>query len=76
LWKPYLNVLTHEVSDVIYVPDRLYVIQPMNKKMDEVLAEEARQLKRDSYEPSPEPRSMVSVEATGEPNAEASGEVG
>jgi transposase len=51
MWKPYLNVLAQEVSAAIHVLDRFHIMQAMNKAIDEVRAEEARQLKRDGYEP-------------------------
>jgi transposase len=51
MWKPYLNVLAQEVSGAIHVLDRFHIMQAMNKAIDEVRAEEARQLKRDGYEP-------------------------
>jgi transposase len=51
MWKPYLNVLAQEVSGAIHVLDRFHIMQVMNKAIDEVRAEEARQLKRDGYEP-------------------------
>lgn len=51
MWKPYLNVLAQEVSGAIHVLDRFHIMQVMNKAIDEVRAGEARQLKRDGYEP-------------------------
>ena len=51
MWKPYLNVLAQELSGAIHVLDRFHIMQAMNKAIDEVRAEEARQLKRDGYEP-------------------------
>jgi transposase len=51
MWKPYLNVLAKEASSAIHVLDRFHIMQAMNKAIDEVRAEEARQLKRDGYEP-------------------------
>ena len=51
MWKPYLNVLAQEVCGAIHVLDRFHIMQAMNKAIDEVRAEEARQLKRDGYEP-------------------------
>jgi transposase len=51
MWKPYLNVLAQEVCSAIHVLDRFHIMQAMNKAIDEVRAEEARQLKRDGYEP-------------------------
>ena len=51
MWKPYLNVLAQEVSSAIHVLDRFHIMQAMSKAIDEVRAEEARQLKRDGYEP-------------------------
>ena len=51
MWKPYLNVLAQEVSGAIHVLDRFHIMQVMNKAIDEVRAEEARQLERDGYQP-------------------------
>ena len=45
------NVLAKEASSAIHVLDRFHIMRNlMNKAIDEVRAEEARQLKRDGYE--------------------------
>jgi transposase len=44
-------VLAQEVSGAIHVLNRFHIMQAMNKAIDEVRAEKARQLKRDGYEP-------------------------
>lgn len=51
MWKPYLNVLAQEVFGAIHALDCFHSMQAMNKAIDEVHAEETRQLKRDGYEP-------------------------
>ena len=52
MWKPYLQVLAEKAAGAIHVLDRFHIMQKMNKAIDEVRAEEARQMKEDGYEPT------------------------
>jgi len=51
LWKPYLKVIAECAGQAVHVLDRYHVMAQMNKALDEVRAGEAKQLKRDGYEP-------------------------
>jgi transposase len=51
LWQPYLDVLATEARQAIHVLDRYHIMAQLNKAIDEVRAAEAKQLKRDGYEP-------------------------
>ena len=51
MWKPYLKVLAAQASKAVHVLDRFHLMVHFNKALDEVRADEARQLKRDGYEP-------------------------
>jgi transposase len=51
MWKPYLNVIREQLSGAVHVLDRFHIMQKFNKAIDEVRAEEHKQLKRDGYEP-------------------------
>jgi transposase len=51
MWKPYLRVIAKKASQAIHILDRFHIMSHMNKAIDEVRAQEARQLKADGYEP-------------------------
>ena len=51
MWKPYLTVIAEQVGEAVHVLDRFHLMVHFNKAIDEVRADEARQLKRDGYEP-------------------------
>jgi transposase len=51
MWKPYLEVLARRASAALHILDRYHIVSNLNKALDEVRAEEARQMKRDGYEP-------------------------
>jgi transposase len=51
MWKPYLKVIAERLGQAIHVLDRFHVMQKFNKALDEVRAEEAKQLERDGFEP-------------------------
>jgi transposase len=44
-------VIAERLGQALHVLDRFHVMQKFNKALDEVRAEEARQLKRDGFEP-------------------------
>ena len=45
MWKPYLRVIAKKASQAIHVLDRFHIVQHMNKAIDEVRAQEARELR-------------------------------
>jgi len=51
MWKAYLKVIAKKAGQAIHVLDRFHVMAKMNKAIDEVRAQEARQMARDGYEP-------------------------
>ena len=51
MWRPYLNVIAEKLGQAIHVLDRFHVMQQFGKALDEIRAEESKQLKRDGYEP-------------------------
>ena len=51
MWKPYLKVIAERLGQALHVLDRFHVMQKFNKALDEVRAEEAKQLERDGFEP-------------------------
>jgi transposase len=51
MWRPYLNVIAEKLGQAIHVLDRFHVMQQFGKALDEIRAEEAKQLVRDGYEP-------------------------
>jgi transposase len=51
MWKPYLKVVAKKAHKAIHVLDRFHIMSHLSKAIDEVRAEEARQLKAKGYEP-------------------------
>jgi len=51
MWKPYLIVIAKKASQAIHVLDRFHISQHMNKAIDEVRAQESRELKAKGLEP-------------------------
>jgi transposase len=51
MWKPYLKVIAKKASQALHVLDRFHIMKHFGDALDEVRAEEARQLKADGYEP-------------------------
>jgi len=51
MWKPYLKVIAKKASQAIHILDRFHIMAHMNKAIDEVRAQEARELKAKGYEP-------------------------
>lgn len=51
MWKAYLNVIGEWLPQAVHVLDRFHVMQQFSKAIDEIRAEEHKQLKRDGYEP-------------------------
>ncbi len=51
MWQAYLKVILKKASQAIHVLDRFHVMQLIGKAINEVRAEEVKQLKIDGYEP-------------------------
>jgi transposase len=51
MWKPYLKVIAKKASQAIHVLDRFHIVMHMNKAIDEVRAQEARELKAKGLSP-------------------------
>ena len=51
MWKPYLKVIREKAKQAVHVLDRYHIMVHLNKAIDKVRAEEARQLKSEGYEP-------------------------
>jgi len=51
MWKPYLQVIAQQAAQAIHVLDRFHIAMHMNKAIDEVRAEEARDLKTKGLNP-------------------------
>lgn len=50
MWKAYLEVLARRAKRAVHVLDRYHIVAKMNKAIDEVRADEAKQLKADGFE--------------------------
>ncbi|GMT40979.1 MAG: hypothetical protein IEMM0001_1714 [bacterium] len=51
MWKPYLKVIAKKAGNALNILDRFHIIAHLNKAIDEVRAQEARELKEQGYEP-------------------------
>ena len=51
MWKPYLKVIAKKIGQAVHVLDRFHIMQHFSKAIDEVRAQEARQMKQDGHEP-------------------------
>jgi transposase len=51
MWKPYLRVVAKKAGHVVHVLDRFHIIVHINKAIDKVRAQEARQLKAQGLAP-------------------------
>jgi len=51
MWKPYLKVIAKKASQAIHVLDRFHIAMHMNKAVDEVRAQEARNMKAKGLTP-------------------------
>lgn len=51
MWRPYLRVIARKASQAIHVLDRFHIVMQMNKAIDEVRAQEARELKAKGLTP-------------------------
>jgi len=51
MWKAYLKVIARKAGRAIHVLDRFHIMSHLNKAIDEVRADEAKELLRQGYEP-------------------------
>lgn len=51
MWRAYLNVIAARASQAIHILDRFHIVAHLNKAIDKVRAEEARQMREDGYDP-------------------------
>jgi len=51
MWRPYLKVIAKKIPAAIHVLDRFHLMAHLNKAIDQVRAEEAREMKRRGLEP-------------------------
>lgn len=51
MWKPYINVIKTYASEAVHVLDRFHIMSHFSKAIDEVRANEAREMKKQGYEP-------------------------
>jgi len=51
MWKPYLTVIAKKAAQAIHVLDRFHISMHMNKAIDEVRAQESRELKAKGLTP-------------------------
>lgn len=51
MWKPYIDVIARRARGALNILDRFHIMAHLSKAIDEVRAEEARQMRRDGYEP-------------------------
>ena len=51
LWKPYLQVVAKKAGQALHVLDRFHIVAHLSKAIDEIRAQEARDLKAKGYQP-------------------------
>lgn len=51
MWRPYLNVIKNCLSHSVHVLDRFHIMQKFGDALDEIRAEEHKQLKQNGYIP-------------------------
>lgn len=51
MWKPYLKVIAKKAKGALHILDRFHIVAHLNKAIDEVRAQEARELREKGYEP-------------------------
>ncbi|MDP7221480.1 MAG: ISL3 family transposase [Arenicellales bacterium] len=49
MWKPYLKVIAKKLPQALHILDRYHLVANLNKALDRVRAEEARQLKAEGW---------------------------
>lgn len=51
MWKPYLRVIAKKAGQALHVLDRFHIMAHLSKAIDEIRAQEAKELKAKGYEP-------------------------
>lgn len=51
MWKQYMTVIAEKAAGAVHILDRYHVMKKFGDKLNQVRAEEARQMKADGYEP-------------------------
>jgi transposase len=50
MWRPYLKVIRKKLSGALHILDRYHIVANLNKALDQVRAEEARELARQGWD--------------------------
>jgi transposase len=51
MWKPYLKVIARKAGGALHILDRFHIMSHLSKAIDEVRAQEVRELKEKGYDP-------------------------
>jgi transposase len=51
MWKPYLKVIAKKAGHAVHILDRFHIMAHLSKAIDEVRAQEAKELKAKGYDP-------------------------
>jgi len=51
MWKPYLKVIAKKAGQAVHILDRFHIMAHLSKAIDEVRAQETKELKEKGYEP-------------------------
>ena len=51
MWKPYIKVIKEKAGQAIHILDRFHIVAQMNRAIDQVRAQEAKELKDKGYDP-------------------------
>ena len=51
MWKPYMKVLAKKAGSALHILDRFHIMTHLSKAIDEVRAQETKELKAKGYEP-------------------------
>jgi transposase len=51
MWKPYLKVIAKKAGQAVHILDRFHIMAHLGKAIDEVRAQETKELKEKGYEP-------------------------
>jgi len=51
MWKPYLKVIAKKAGQAIHILDRFHIMSHPSKVIDQVRAQETKELKAKGYEP-------------------------
>lgn len=50
MWKPYLKVIKSELGQSVHILDRFHIMKMFGKALDEIRADESKQMKKDGHE--------------------------